>query len=164
MAQRLLGQPAGRPTALGEVSREAKIGPAPFLYCHFAQQCGIQDGPASSMSKPRGLGRTGMVTMMALLLHWILSALSLLVVAHIVPGFEVRGFGAALLASLVIGLVNSTLGFLLKILTFPLTIITFGLFLFVINALMIRFAALVVPGLVVLQICTLRLHTGSPNS
>jgi len=90
-----------------------------------------------------------MVIIMALLLHWILSALSLLIVAHIVPGFEVRGFGAALLASLVIGLVNSTLGFLLKILTFPLTIITFGLFLFVINALMLRFAALVVPGFTV---------------
>jgi len=86
---------------------------------------------------------------MVLLLHWILSALSLLIVAHIVPGFEVQGFGAALLASLVIGLINSTLGLLLKILTFPLTIITFGLFLFVINALMLRFAALVVPGLAV---------------
>jgi putative membrane protein len=87
--------------------------------------------------------------MMALLLHWILSALSLLIVAHIVPGFEVRGFGVALLASLVIGLINSTLGLLLKLLTFPLTIITFGLFLFVINALMLRFAALIVPGFVV---------------
>jgi putative membrane protein len=87
--------------------------------------------------------------MLSLLLYWFLSALSLLIVAHIVPGFEVRGFGAALLASLVIGLINSTLGLLLKLLTFPLTIITFGLFLFVINALMLRFAALLVPGFVV---------------
>jgi putative membrane protein len=87
--------------------------------------------------------------MMSLLLHWILSALSLLIVAHIVSGFEVRGFGVALLASLVIGLINSTLGLLLKLLTFPLTIITFGLFLLVINALMLRFAALLVPGFVV---------------
>ncbi|MBI3800957.1 MAG: phage holin family protein [Deltaproteobacteria bacterium] len=86
---------------------------------------------------------------MVLLLHWILSALSLLIVAHIVPGFEVKGFGVALLASLIIGLINSTLGFLLKILTLPLTILTFGLFLFVINALMLRFAALIVPGFVV---------------
>jgi len=87
--------------------------------------------------------------MLTLLLHWFLSALSLLIVAHIVPGFEVRGFGVALLASLVIGLINSTLGLLLKLLTFPLTILTFGLFLFVINALMLSFAALLVPGFVV---------------
>jgi putative membrane protein len=57
--------------------------------------------------------------MLTLLLYWFLSALSLLIVAHIVPGFEVRGFGAALLASIVIGLINSTLGLLLKVLTFP---------------------------------------------
>jgi putative membrane protein len=87
--------------------------------------------------------------MLYLLLHWLLSALSLLIVAHLVPGFVVRDFGVALLASLVIGLINSTLGFLLKILTFPLTLITFGLFLFVINALMLRFASLLVPGFMV---------------
>lgn len=87
--------------------------------------------------------------MLYLLLHWLLSALSLLIVAHLVPGFIVRGFGSALIASLVIGLINSTLGFLLKILTFPLTILTFGLFLLVINALMLRFAALLAPGFIV---------------
>jgi putative membrane protein len=87
--------------------------------------------------------------MLFLLLHWLISALSLLIVAHIVPGFEVQGFGVALLASLVVGLVNSTLGFLLKILTFPLTILTFGLFLLIVNAFMLRFAALLVPGFIV---------------
>jgi len=87
--------------------------------------------------------------MMTLLLHWFLTALSLLIVAHIVPGFEVKSFGVALLASVVIGLINSTLGFLLKLLTFPLTIMTFGLFLFVVNALMLRFAALFVSGFVI---------------
>src|SRR6266540_622425 len=87
--------------------------------------------------------------MLILFLHWFLSALSLLIVAHLVPGFEVQGFGVALLASLVIGLINSTFGFLLKLLMFPLTLITFGLFLFVINALMLRFAALLVSGFVV---------------
>jgi putative membrane protein len=51
--------------------------------------------------------------MLTLLLHWFLSALSLLIVAHIVPGFEVQGFSVALFASLVIGLINSTLGLLL---------------------------------------------------
>src|SRR5712692_2089814 len=84
--------------------------------------------------------------MLFLIVHWFLSALSLLIVAHIVPGFEIRGFGTALIASVVIGLVNATLGFVLKILTLPLTILSFGLFLIVINALMLSFAAFIVPG------------------
>jgi len=83
---------------------------------------------------------------MYLILHWILSALSLMIVAHIVPGFTVRSFGSALLASLVIGLVNVTIGIVLKILTFPLTILTFGLFLLVINALMIMLASSMLEG------------------
>jgi putative membrane protein len=87
--------------------------------------------------------------MLALLLHWLISAASLLIVAHIVPGFEVQGFGVALVASLVVGLVNGTLGFLLKILTFPLTILTLGLFLFIVNAFMLEFASLLVPGFIV---------------
>ena len=66
--------------------------------------------------------------MLILIIHWFLSALSLIVVAHIVPGFEVRGFGTALIAAVIIGFVNATLGFILKILTLPLTILTFGLF------------------------------------
>ena len=86
---------------------------------------------------------------MALIVHWLLSALSLLIVAHVVPGFVVRGFGTALIASLVIGLVNATLGFVLKILTLPITILSFGLFLIVINALMLKLAAALVPGFVV---------------
>jgi len=84
--------------------------------------------------------------MMKLLLNWLLSTLALLLVAKIVPGFLIAGFGAALLASIVVGFVNATLGFILKILTFPLTIVTIGLFWFVINALMLKLAAAVVPG------------------
>jgi len=81
-----------------------------------------------------------------LLLHWVLSALAVWIVAHIVPGISVSGPVAALIAALVIGLVNATLGLLLKILTFPLTILTLGLFWFVINALMLELAAALVPG------------------
>jgi putative membrane protein len=84
--------------------------------------------------------------MMRLLLHWILSALCLLLVAHIVPGFVVRSFFAALIAAVVIGLVNATLGLLLKVLTFPLTIVSFGIFLLVINAVMLKVAAFFTPG------------------
>ncbi|MGD0792099.1 MAG: phage holin family protein [Terriglobales bacterium] len=83
---------------------------------------------------------------MRLLLHWVLSALAVWIVAHIVPGISVSGPVAALIAALVIGLVNATLGLLLKILTFPLTMLTLGLFWFVINALMLELAAALVPG------------------
>jgi putative membrane protein len=81
-----------------------------------------------------------------LLLHWILSAVAVWIVAHIVPGIYVSGLKAALIAALVIGLINATLGLLLKIITFPLTILTLGLFWFVINALMLELAAALVNG------------------
>ena len=84
--------------------------------------------------------------MTKLLVHWVLSALCLLLVAHFVPGFFVRGFGTALIAAVVIGLVNGTIGALLKLFTFPITILTFGIFWLLINALMLKFAALFVPG------------------
>jgi putative membrane protein len=84
--------------------------------------------------------------MLNLLVDWLLSALGLLLVAQVIPGFEVTGFGAALIAALVIGLVNATLGLVLKILTFPLTIVTLGIFWIVINALMLGLAAAFVPG------------------
>jgi putative membrane protein len=68
------------------------------------------------------------------------------IVAHIVPGIHVSGASAALIAALVIGLINATLGLILKIITFPLTILTLGLFWFVINALMLELAASLVNG------------------
>lgn len=83
---------------------------------------------------------------MRLLINWLLSALAVWVVAQLIPGFHVRGATAALVAAVVIGLVNATLGLLLKILTFPLTILTLGLFWFVINALMLELAATIVRG------------------
>ena len=81
-----------------------------------------------------------------LLLSWLIGALSLMIVAHIIPGFMVRSFGAALVAALVISLVNSTIGLVLKILTFPLTILTFGLFLLILNAFLLLLAAAFAPG------------------
>ena len=87
---------------------------------------------------------------MRLLLNWLLSAISLLIVSHLVPGFHVRGFTAALIAAVVIGLVNATIGLFLKIVTFPLSILTLGIFWLVINALMLMFAsALLSPDFVV---------------
>jgi putative membrane protein len=87
--------------------------------------------------------------MLVLIINWLLSALSLMIVAALIPGFQVQNFASALLAVVVIGLVNATLGLILKVLTLPLTIVTFGLFLLILNALMLRFAAAFVPGFVV---------------
>jgi len=81
-----------------------------------------------------------------LLVNWLLSAVSLIIVAAIVPGIEIAGFGTALIAAVVIGLVNATLGFFLKIVTFPLTLLTLGAFLIVINALMLKAAAALMTG------------------
>ena len=86
---------------------------------------------------------------MRLILHWILSAVALLIVARLIPGFYIRGFGSALIAAVVIGLVNATLGFLLKLISLPLIILTLGIFWFVINALMLMFASVFVRGFIV---------------
>jgi putative membrane protein len=83
---------------------------------------------------------------MRMLLNWILSALAVWIVSRVVPGIYVNGPVAALIAALVIGFINATIGLLLKILTFPLTLLTLGLFWFVINALMLEFASALVPG------------------
>ena len=73
---------------------------------------------------------------MKLILKWLLSASALLLVAYLYNGVEVRSFGAALMAALVIGLFNTILRPVLVLLTLPITLVTLGLFLFVINALM----------------------------
>lgn len=84
--------------------------------------------------------------MLDLLLNWLLSALSLMIVSQVISGFEVSSFVTALIAALVIGLVNATLGIFLKIVTFPLTLFSLGIFWFVINALMLKLASAFVPG------------------
>jgi putative membrane protein len=84
---------------------------------------------------------------MELLIVWVLSAVALIVTAYLVPGFEVRNFGAALLGALVLGLANAVLWPLLIILTLPINILTLGLFTFVISAAMLKLAAAVVRDL-----------------
>jgi putative membrane protein len=83
---------------------------------------------------------------MRMLLNWIFSAIAVWIVAQVVPGIHVSGPTAALIAALVIGFVNATLGTVLKIITFPLTVLTLGLFWLVINALMLEVASAFVPG------------------
>jgi putative membrane protein len=84
--------------------------------------------------------------MARLLVQWLLSAFALLVVSNILPGIKLDGLGSALVAALIIGLLNATVGFFLKVVTFPLSILTLGVFLLVINGLMILLASKIVHG------------------
>ena len=89
--------------------------------------------------------------MQRVLLHWALSALAIAIVARIVPGFIVQDAVTALIAAVVIGFVNATIGFFLKLVTLPLTFMTLGLFWFVINAMMLEIASGFIPGFVVVN-------------
>lgn len=84
--------------------------------------------------------------MVRMVLHWILNAVALLVVSHLVHGFVVNGLGWAMVAVIVIGLLNATVGLLLKIITLPLGILTFGIFFLIVNAFVLKFASAFVPG------------------
>ena len=83
---------------------------------------------------------------MKLILRWLLLAAALLLVAYLYPGVTVSSFGAAMIAALVLGLLNTIVRPLLVLLTLPVTLLTLGLFLFVINALMFWAAAGVLEG------------------
>jgi len=81
-----------------------------------------------------------------IIVSWLVSALALWIVARIIPGIELRGFGDALIATVIIAIVNATIGPVVKFLAFPLTLITLGLFLLVINAFLLKLASLFTPG------------------
>ena len=85
--------------------------------------------------------------MLPFLAHLLLTAALLLLVAHLVSGVDVAGWGAAFLGALVLGLVNGFVRPLMVILTLPLTVLTFGLFLLVVNALMLWLVGALVPGI-----------------
>ena len=84
--------------------------------------------------------------MVHLLVNWLLSALALWIVAQIIPGILERSFGTALVATVVIAIVNTIIGWPLRILTFPLTLLTLGLFLLILNAFLLKLASIFVPG------------------
>ncbi len=86
---------------------------------------------------------------MKLILRWLLLAAALLLVAYLYPGVTVTNFTAAMIAALVLGLLNTIVRPLLVMLTLPVTLLTLGLFLFVINALMFWAAAGVIDGFAV---------------
>jgi putative membrane protein len=81
-----------------------------------------------------------------LLESWLLSAVALWIVAQIVPGLRLRDFGAAMIAVIVIAIVNATIGPVVRFFAFPFTLITLGLFLLVINAALLKLSSLFTPG------------------
>lgn len=83
---------------------------------------------------------------MQILIALLLNAAALLLTAYIVPGFKVESFTTALLAAIVLGVVNTFIKPILSLLSAPLTIITLGLFSFVVNAVVLFIVAAIVPG------------------
>lgn len=83
---------------------------------------------------------------MKLLLRWVINALVLIALTRFVSGFAVESFYAALVAALVLGLLNAVVRPILIVLTLPVTIVTLGLFTLVINALLVWFMSTFVKG------------------
>ena len=85
--------------------------------------------------------------MVELLAHLVITATLLLIVARIVPGVHVEGWGSAFIGAIALGLVNFFVRPLMVLLTLPLTVLTLGLFLLVVNALMLGLVSMLVPGI-----------------
>jgi putative membrane protein len=84
--------------------------------------------------------------MLSFFLRWLITAVSLLITAQIVPGIEIKNFTVALIAAVALGLINAIIRPLLVLLTLPLTILTLGLFIFVVNAISFSLASYFIPG------------------
>lgn len=85
--------------------------------------------------------------MMVLILKWIGLALIIMFVGWIIPGIEIENFTAAMIAAVVIALINTFIKPALLLLTLPINILTLGIFTLVLNALLFMFAAYLVPGI-----------------
>jgi putative membrane protein len=83
---------------------------------------------------------------MRLLLLWILNAVALLAVTWLLPSIQVSGFGAALVAALVLGFINTLVRPVLALLTLPITLLTLGIFYLVLNGLLFWLASALLPG------------------
>ena len=87
--------------------------------------------------------------MLKILLVWLVNALALMAVAYLLPGIQVAGFVTALVAALVLGLINAVIRPVLVLLTLPATLLTLGLFIFVINGLLFWLVGSFVDGFTV---------------
>ena len=86
---------------------------------------------------------------MRILLVWLVNALALIAVAYLMPSITISSFTAALVAALILGLVNAIIRPLLILLTLPVTIVTLGLFIFVLNGLLFWLVGSFIEGFVV---------------
>lgn len=86
---------------------------------------------------------------MRLILLWVLNAVALLAVAYLLPSIQIASFGSAMIAAVLLGLVNAVVRPVLILLTLPATLLTLGLFLFVINGLMFWLAGSMINGFAV---------------
>lgn len=84
--------------------------------------------------------------MLNIILVWIFSAIALLITSRLVKGFHLKDFKAAMIASVVVGFLNAIIKPILFILTLPINILTLGLFTFVLNAIILRIAAGILPS------------------
>jgi len=100
----------------------------------------------ASLERSRASPAPAILRAMKIVIRWLLLAAALLLVAHLYPGVQVASFTSAMIAALVLGLLNALLRPILVLLTLPVTVLTLGLFLFVINALMFYFAASLLDG------------------
>ncbi len=87
--------------------------------------------------------------MRGLLLRWLILTLAIMTAAYLFSGIHVNGFGTALFAALVLGILNAFFRPILFILTLPINVLSLGLFTFVINAVLLLMTSGVIGGLVV---------------
>ena len=85
--------------------------------------------------------------MRGILFRWIVTTIAIMVVPYIISGVQVSGFGSALAAAAILGILNALVRPVLILLTLPLTVVTLGFFILIINALMFQFAGALVGGL-----------------
>ncbi len=83
---------------------------------------------------------------MKTIIHWLISALAILVTAYLLPGVHVDGLLAAFILAIVLGAINTFLRPILVLLTLPLTVVSLGLFVLFINGFLVILATYIVPG------------------
>ena len=84
--------------------------------------------------------------MLDFIVHMLASAAMIMVVAHVVPGVKVSSYGAAIVAALVLGVVNAVVKPIAVVLSLPFIFLTLGLFLVPLNALLLKLVAALTPG------------------
>jgi putative membrane protein len=84
--------------------------------------------------------------MLYFILHWIVSGMALMVTAYLVRGFKVANFGSALITAIAIGLASVLIRPFLLFLALPLNILTLGLFTFVVDGVVLKLCAALLPG------------------